>query len=116
MVLLQKLEDEDLALKEVEVTNMADTPKLTKKKRRRSCLIKQRLSAISFRRWVIFRLISLLSSKENYCQTDQCYGDKKKKSKEEKANVIEEIEEESALMMAICNEYGGIASRSKWFI
>ena len=37
---------------------------------------------------------------------DECYSDTKKKGKEEKANVIEETEEESALMMVVSDEYG----------
>ena len=37
---------------------------------------------------------------------DKCYADKKKKGKEEKINVIEETEEESALMMVVFGEYG----------
>ena len=36
------------------------------------------------------------------------YVDKEKKGKEEKENVIEESEEESALIMAIFHEYGEI--------
>ena len=37
---------------------------------------------------------------------DECYSDTKKKGKEEKANISEEIEEESALMMVVFDEYG----------
>ena len=37
---------------------------------------------------------------------DECYLDTKKKGKEEKVNVIEETEEESALMMVVSDEYG----------
>ena len=36
---------------------------------------------------------------------DKCYSDTKKKGKEEKANVLEETEEESALMMVVSDEY-----------
>ena len=35
---------------------------------------------------------------------DECYSDKKKKGKEEKINITEETEEESALMMVISDE------------
>ena len=38
--------------------------------------------------------------------THECYSDTQKKGKEEKANVTEETEEESALMMVVSNEYG----------
>ena len=37
---------------------------------------------------------------------DECYSDTKKKGKEEKANVAEETEEESALMMVVFDEFG----------
>ena len=37
---------------------------------------------------------------------DECYSDTKKKGKEEKANVTEETEEESALMMVVSDECG----------
>ena len=37
---------------------------------------------------------------------DECYSNTKKKGKEEKVNVTEETEEESALMMVVCDEYG----------
>ena len=38
--------------------------------------------------------------------TDECYSDTKKKGKEEKANISEETEEESALMMVVSDECG----------
>ena len=37
---------------------------------------------------------------------DECYSDTKKKGKEEKANVTDKIEEESALMMVVSDECG----------
>ena len=39
---------------------------------------------------------------------NKCDVDKKKKGKEEKVNLVEETEEESALIMAIYDEYGEI--------
>ena len=38
--------------------------------------------------------------------SDECYLDTKKKGKEEKVNVSEETEEESALMMIVSDEFG----------
>ena len=37
---------------------------------------------------------------------DECYSDTKKKGKEEKGNVTEETEEESALIMVVSDECG----------
>ena len=37
---------------------------------------------------------------------DECYSDTKKKGKEEKANILEETEEESALKMVVFDECG----------
>ena len=37
---------------------------------------------------------------------DDCYPDMKKKGKEEKANVVEETKEDSALVMVVSNEFG----------
>ena len=76
---------------EEEVPDVEDSPKATKKKKRGNRLTSQRLCY--------------------NCQkighfVDKCYADKKKKGNEEKINVIEETEEESALMMVVFGEYG----------
>ena len=45
--------------------------------------------------------------------TDECYSDKKKKDKEEKIDITEETEEESALMMVISDKYGELLLQGK---
>ena len=89
--LCQEAENEDPAEEEVEVAEVEDTPKVTKKKKRRNPLTSQKIKCYNCQKMGHF--------------ADECYANKKKKGKEEKVNVDEEAKKESALMMAISYEY-----------
>ena len=47
---------------------------------------------------------------------DECYANKKKKGKEEKVNVIEETQEELALIIVVHDEHGEVLIQGEWFI